>query len=343
MNRDNFPSSIRVDLEIAYSEGMKAVPDTSYTKLIEIVPSTSNSKIEVFYGDQPRMRRWRGERQAQTFNEYKMNINSDQWELTKSFKRKDFANDQSGGRLMQKAKEFGTEFELSKQQEFFEFLRNGASIMGFDKANLYDFNHRYVTSSGATISAVAAQSNMNLGGSALDAATLQLERAAYAQYVTDKNQKWGLQLTDILVYQGSANHKAAMELNNSSFTVEANTVKGTMTENVFKGSFNIMTTVYGLGTTDWISFALNFPQFKPVKVLSETVNPGFDNPRFTTLGLEPSNESSESFYRGEVAMGIEANFDYNPGYWFTTILHGSSSYSFTPLNNESQRVLYPNI
>lgn len=336
----DFPSTVRVDLEIKYSEGLKAVQDPSYLRLVEIVPTTSNSKVEVFYGDKPRLRRFRSERQPQKFNEYKLNMTTDGWELTHEVKKDELNRDQSGGLLMKKALEFGTAVETSKQIEFFEFLRNGSSIKGFDKAHLYDFNHRYVTSSGVTLS-VAAQSNMHLGGSQLDATTMQIERQRYAEYLTDQNKTWGLELTDVLVRKGSLNHKVAMELNNSQYTVEASTVKGQMTENVFKGSFNIMTTTYGIGASEWISFALNMPEFKPVKILSETVNPGFDNFEFTAIGLE--RESESSFWRNDVSMGVKGYFDYNPGYWFTTFLHGSSAYTFTPDDSESQRVLYPNL
>ncbi len=340
MDRSLFPTSLGVDLKIAFDQGIQAMADNAYTQLIEIVPSNSDSKKEVFYGDQPLMQRWRGERQAKDFYEYKLTLNADQWELSRKWKRKDVAHDQSGGVLITKAKNFGEAFEVTKQREFWDTLHNGTSIMGFDKANLFDFNHCYVDSTGITHG--SAQSNMHLGGSQLDATTLQLEKFRYTQIQTDQGNVWGLQLTHVGVLNGSLNHKLAMELSNSQFTVEANTVKGQMTENVFRGSFDIITTFYGLGASEWYSFALNMPEFKPIKVLSETVNPGFTNPRFTTVGLDPSNESDESFYNGYVKFGLEANFDYNPGYWFTANLHGSSAYVYTPVDQSRQRVLRPN-
>ena len=338
MDRSDFPASIRVDLAIKFSEGFRAATDEKWLQLVEVVPSTSNAKDEVFYGQKPLLRRWIGERQPQKFNEYRMRIGSDQWELTYRWKRKDLNNDQ-GKRLMALTMDFGNEVALSRQIRFWQFLRNGASIRGFNGANLYDFNQIYTDTSGATYGAV--QSNMHLGGSQLDATTLQLERHWFAELETDKpGIKWGLRLTDIAVYDGSVNHKAAMELNNSQFTVEASTTKGQMTQNVFQGSFNIMPTVYGIGASEWISFSTTLPQFKTVKVLSETVNPGFDTPRFTSIGFNDSQETDSSFDRGEVAIGAEMNYDYNPGYWFTTRLHGTSSYVFTETDLETQRPTY---
>lgn len=340
MNRDDFPASIRVDLNIAFNEGLKTVIDTSYLSLVEVVETTSNAKLETFYGADPTIRRWRGERQPQKFFEYKLNMNTDQWEGTRTYKRKDFNNDQ-GKRLLERAKNFGIMTELGKQKEFWTFLRNGVSTIGFDRANLFDSNHAFVDTSGVTRG--GNQSNIHAGGSQLDALTLQLEKQYYSDLLNDQGNKFGLELTDILVYQGSANHKAAMELNNSQFTVQASTVLGQMTPNVFQGSFNIMTTVYGIGASEWMSFSKSNPEFKIVKVLSETTNPGFNSPRFSALGIDPNNESSESFWRGEVSLGVELNFDYNPGYWFVSRLHGTTSYTFTPADSEIQRVLYPNL
>lgn len=339
MNQTDFPATIRVDLEVKFNEGIMAVADTSYTRLLEVVPSTSNAKVEVFYGDLPRLRRKRGEKQPQKFNEYKFTLLGDAWELTTEYKREDLNRQQSPVNfLMNRASSLGTALEVSKQQEFFEFLRNGSSMKGFDGANLYDFSHVYKTSAGATLGVV--QSNMHLGGSQLDTATMQLEQQYYAEIKSDLGKNLGLDLTDILVYQGSLNHKAAREISNSTYTVENSSSKGTFTENIFRGSFNIMTTTYGIGASEWISFSLKYPEFKPVKVLSETRNPGFDNPKFVSLGL--NEESPESFNLGIVKLGYEAYFDFNPGYWFTTRLHGSSAYTFTPSDSENQRVIYPN-
>lgn len=339
----DFPSTVRVDLAIKFSEGLRAKEDPSYLNLIEIVPTTSNSKQEVFYGELARLRRWNsGERKPKDFEEYKQNMTTQRWELTHEVKRDDLNRDQSPQKLlMKKAQDFGHAVALSKQIEFWDYLHNGSSVVGYDKEMFYGFNHRYVNSRGVSNSAVAAQSNMHLGGSQLDATTLQLERQHYTNILTDKNQKFGLRLTDVVVYDGSQNHKVAMELNNSQYTVEASTVKGQFTENVFKGSFNIIPTVYGLGMTEWISFALNIPEMKPVKVLSETVNPGFDNFEFKAIGLE--QESEGSFWRNDVSFGVLGFFDYNPGYWQTSRLHGSSAYVYAVDDLDSQRVSYPNV
>jgi phage major head subunit gpT-like protein len=339
---NDFPRSInRADLEIKFSEGLKGAEDPQFRQLIEVIPAASNAKEEVFYGDHPRLRRWKDERQPGQFNEYKLTINADAWEATRVWKRSELNRDASGGILRRKVMEFGNLVETSKMLEFWEFLHNGTSIKGFDKANLYDANHRYVDSKGVTISAVAAQSNLQLGGSQLDATTLRLEEQHYSDLLTDQNKKWGLQLTHVAVYQGSANHKNARELNNSQFTVEANTVKGQMTTNVFQGSFDIITFRDGFGASEWLSFALNLPEFKPVKVLSETMNPGFDNFEFETNGLDTPTD--DSFWRDHVGVGVKGYWDYNPGYWFTTNMHGSSSYSFTASDLENQRTRYPNL
>lgn len=340
LTKSDFPNTAnRVDLEVKFNAAMEAAVNTDHLQLLEIVPTTSSAKEEIFYGDKARLRRMRGERQPQKFNEYKMILTLDEWELTHAPDKKLLDDDQSPQKtLTTEVQNFGNAVASSKEAEFWEFLRNGASISGFDRARFFDFNHRYVTSSGVTISAVAAQSNMNLGGSGLDATTVQLDRQNYAGIRTDQNKPWGGRMTHVAVFDGSQNHKNAMELANSQFTVEASTVKGQMTQNVFKGAFNIITTVYGLGTTEWMSFDLSDPRYKPVKVLSHSVSPGFDNMEFSMLGLESDN----GFWRREVAFGVYGRWDYNPGYWQTAYLHGSSNYSFTPADTESQRVMYPN-
>lgn len=341
LGQADFPTTLSIDLEVKFNEGMKSIANQDWRRLIEVVPTDSNGKWEVFYGSNPRMRRFKAERQPQRFAEYKMNMNAERWELTMEYDRSEINRDQSGGILLNKISNFVGSVDVDLTQEFMEFLHNGSSIKGFDRANLYDFNHVYVDAKGATNTLVAAQSNMHLGGSQLDATIIQTEQFHYAQIKDDQNRSLGMRLTDVLVIQGSPNAIKARELNNSQFTVEASTVKGTMTENVFKGAFNIIETVYGFGASEWVSFALNNPEMKPVKVLSETRNPGFDSPRFSTVGID--SESDTSFWRGKVALGIEMNFGYNPGYWQTTRLHGSSGYVYTPADLENQRELYPNL
>lgn len=340
LGQADFPISLGVDLEIKFSEGMKSIANQDWRRMLDIVPSDSNGKVEVFYGSNPRMRRWKAERQGQRFAEYKLSLTAERFELTMEYDRTEVNRDQSGGVLLGKMDNFTGSVDVDLTQEFMEFLHNGSSIKGFDRANLFDSSHVYVDARGVTNTLVAAQGNMNLGGSQLDATTLQADQFIFAQIKDDQNRSLGMRLTDILVIQGSANAVKARELNNSQFTVEASTVKGTMTENVFKGSFNIIETVYGFGASEWVSLALNNPEMRPVKVLSETRNPGFDSPRFSTVGID--SESDTSFWRGKVAFGIEMNYGYNPGYWQTAFLHGSSAYVFTPADLENQRELYPN-
>lgn len=335
---DQYPATIRVDLDVAFQNGIEGVLDPSFRQLLEVIPTMSTAKQEVFYGDRQRLRRFRAERQPRTVNEYKQLITADEWELTHNVKASVLEDDQSGQILTNRITNFGTEVERSKMKEFWEYFRNGSSIMGFDKARFFDFNHRYVTSSGVTISAVAAQANMHLGGSGLDATTIQIIKRAISNFVSDTNQKLGSRLTHVVVYQDSDNHKNAMELANSQFTVQVATAKGANTVNVFKGSFDIISTQYGLGETEWIALDLSDSNRKPVKVLSHVKN-GFDNEEFSQLDLESDN----GFWRRELAYGVYGRWDYNPGYWMTSYLVGTSNYTFTPDDFENQRALYPNV
>lgn len=337
----DFPSTITVDLDIKFSEGMKSAQTAEWRPLIEVVPTTANAKKEIFYGSIPRLRRWKDERQGGKFAEYLLNMNTDRWEKTVEYDRAELNQDQSGGVLLNKVTSFTTQVQADLTQEFWEFLHNGSSIKGFDGANFYSANHSYVNSSGASTNpSQAQQSNIHLGGSQFNATTLQLEQFHYAQIKDDTNRPMGLKLTDVAVLRGSENAKTARELINSTFTVEASTVKGQMTQNVFQGQFNLIEFDYGFGASEWVTFANNIPEMKPVKVLSQTRNPGFDTPRFSTVGIE--QESDTSFWRGKVGMGIEMHFDFNPGYFQTTRLHGSSGYVFTPADLESQRSRFPN-
>lgn len=346
MTQDDFKQSLnRADLEIKFNEGLRSAVRDDYSAMIEVVESASNSKMEVFYGDKPNLRRWHGVKKPQEFEEYKLNITADGWELTYEWKEADLNREADpAGYLRREVQSFGYEFAKTKEDEFFKFLRNGVSVNGFDRHPLYGPSHSYVNAEGATNSAVAGQANVHWGGSQLDATTLQLEQAHYVGLRTDKNRPWGLPMTHVLVKEGSVNHKNAKELSNSQFTVESSTAKGQMTQNIFQGSFNIISTQsVHWGDSEWASFALGDGRFKPVKVLSETKNPGYTNPKVLFIGVDGNNMSESRFWRGDVAASVESYFDYNPGYWMTTRLHGSSTYSPTVEDLESQRVLLPNI
>lgn len=335
LTQSEFPKSVAKDLEIAFKEGREIGSDRAYRALIKVVPTTSTVKEEVFYGDKGLLRRFRGERQPQKFNEYKQNMTLDDWEYTISVKRQILDDDQSGGVLRSKVKNFGQVVESSLDKETWEFLHNGTSIAGFDGRNLYDFFHRYVTSKGEALG--VTQSNMHLGGSQLDATTLQLENQHYAELQSDQGKPLGMKLTHIAVKRGSVNAKNARELSNSQYTVE--TAKQTFTENVFKGSFSLIEFDYGFGASEWISFDLSSADVKPINVLSHAVSPGFDNLEYT----QQLEDSSTGFWRNELAFGVFGRFDWNPGDWRTTRLHGSSAYTFTPSDFDAVRTLYPNV
>lgn len=337
--KSDFPESVRVDLRVAYDEGRQAVANPDYKQLIRVETTTSDAKKHVFYGDKGRLRRFRGERQPQKFNEYEFMLKADEWELTHTVKKSVIENDQSGGILRSKIQNFGTAVETSLEIETMEYLRNGSSVLGFDNKRLFDFFHTYTTSDGRVINDFvgATQSNMHLGGSQLDATILQLERSAYAQIKSDKGKALGARLTHVLVQEGSNNHKNAMELSNSTFTVEASTVKGQMTTNVFKGSFGILTSVYGFGASEWFTFDLSDPEARPIIVLSHVQN-GWENMEYTEL----LSDSTNGFWRNELAYGVRGKFDWNPGDWRTARLRGTSDYTFVPSDNERQVVSAPN-
>jgi phage major head subunit gpT-like protein len=338
LTKDNFPQSLAVDLEVAYKEGREEVgSNVMYNNIIRIVPTTSNAKQEVFYGDKGRLRRFRGERQPKAFYEYKQNMTLDDWEYTISVKRTVLDDDQSGGVLRNKVKNFGRVIESSLEAETFEFLHNGTSIIGFDGKQLFHKFHTYKDSNG--VDHGQTQSNLHMGGSQLDATILQLEMAHYAELTSDTGKPIGMKLTDIFVKRGSANAKSARELSNSQFTVEASTVKGTMTTNVFSGAFTLNEFDYGFGNTEWFSADLSDPETKPVIVLSHSVSPGFNNLEYT----QQLEDSYTGFMRNEFLFGVFGRFDWNPGDWRCINLHGSSAYTFTPSDSSSQRALYPNV
>lgn len=331
-----FPESLRVDLDVAYNEAMKPTVNSDWRRLIEVVPTTSSAKVETFYGDKGRLRRMRGERQPQKFNEYKQTITLDEWEMTMTVKRDVLADDPSGSKLRQMVTDFGTEVASSLEAETWEFLRKGVSITGFDGANLFSESHVYKTSTGVTLGSV--QSNLHRGGSQLDATTLRLTQQAMAQWTTDQGKPLGARVTDVVVRRGSLNAKTARELANSQFTVEASTAKGTMTENIFRGSFNIVEVDYGFGATEWAALDLSAPSRKPIKVLSHSTDAGFDSLEFSQL----TEDSENGFWRNEYAFGVYGRFDWNPGYWYTAYLHGASDYTSTDSDLERVRVKYPN-
>lgn len=338
LSKSNLPETMAVDLNIAFSRGFETAGKDTWKPTVEVVPARGTAKIETFYGDKGRLRRFRGERQPQGFREYKNVLTLDTWEQTETISKDDLADipdEARAGALRTKIGDFTNSVSSSLEAEYWEFLHNGTSITEAFGKNLFDFFHTYKDSTGKITG--PTQSNMHLGGSQLDATTLQLDQQAFAELQTDTGKPWGGMLTHVAVKRGSINAKNARELSNSQFTVEASTVKGQMTENVFQGAFNIIEFDYGFGASEWLSMDLSSGQYKPVKVLSHVDN-GINNPEFTVQ----TEGSHDDFWRRDWAYGVAMRFDLNPGYWQSVRLHGSSSYTFTPADSESQRVKYPN-
>lgn len=327
LTKDNFPQSLKVDLQTAYQEGRDEFSSREYRELIEVVPTTSSAKVEVFFGNRGRLQRFRGERQPKEFFEYKNTLTLDDWELTRTVKRQVLDDDQSGSMLRRKVQEFGNQVERSLKQETEEFLRDGVSQLAFNGQPLFGPSHIYRDSNG--VNHGTAWSNVNWGGSQLDATTLQLDSRYFAELKGDDGAVLGMQLTHVGVKRGSNNHKSAMELSNSQYTVETTSFK----ENIFKGAFTILPMDYGMGASEWYSFDLSQSDMKPIKVLSHIVSPGFDNLEYTQL-LE---DSDTGFWRNEFAFGVFGRFDWNVGDPRTAYLHGSSSYSVTASDLERQK------
>lgn len=332
----NFPMSLKADLRVTYEEGRRAASNADWRNLTTIEPTTSNSKIVVFYGDKNRLRRFRGERQPQKFNEYKQVITLDDWEYTETVKRQVLDDDQSGGQLKRKVGNFAKAVDTSLQIEAEEYLRKGTSQTCFDTNQYFGRNHVYTDTSGATRGTL--WTNFEVGGSQLDATTVQLEQQHFANLKGDTDKKLGMRLTHVGVANGSINHKTAMELANSQYTIEVSTSKGANTTNVFQGAFGIIPFDYGLGDSEWYGFDLSGPE-KPMMVLNHSVSPGIDNMDYTQL-LE---NSDTGFWRNEFAFGVFGRFDFNPGDPRTARLHGTTTWTSEFAEDlERNRVLEPN-
>lgn len=336
LTEDNFPQSLRADLAIAYEEGRQPTADLSYRELIEVVPTTSSAKIEVFYGDKGKIRRFRGERQPQNFNEYKQTITLDDWEYTETIKRQVLDDDQSGGKLREMVGNFGRAVDISLQRETQEHLRRGTSYRGFD-TNMFFGTHVYTTSSGATLG--TPYTNFLTGGSQVAVSTIQAVSQYFAQLKSDTGNVFGLKLTHVGVKRGTDNERVAKEIANSQFTVQISTERGANTKNVFQGAFDIIPMDYGIGDTEWFAFDLSDPMRKPVKVLSHTISPGFGNLEYTQL----LQDSDTGFWRNEFAFGVFGRFDWNPGDPRTAILYGSTTWVDPNTDLERGRVSQPNM
>lgn len=337
MDKEQFPVGLKADLAVAFSEGRQAANDQEWRQLIDVVPTTSSAKTEVFYGDKGELRRWRGERQPSAFSEYKQVITLDDWEMTETIKRQVLDDDQTGGLLRRMIGNFGLAVETSLKKKTEEHLRRGVSYKCFDTNMFFSDNHVYTDSSGATRGTV--QSNMDLGGSQLDTSTISADERAFASLLSDKDHVLGMRLTHVGVKRGSANHRVAREIANSQYTIEVSTVKGAMTNNIFQGAFGIIPMDYGIGDTEWYTFDLSDPAYKPVKVLSHSVSPGFNNLEYTQL----LTDSDTGFWRNEFAFGVFGRFDWNPGDWRTARFHGITTWTDPDDTDfERRRVLQPN-
>lgn len=321
IGKNRVPKAVRIDLETSFDEGREVGSDGQYRKLLRMETTNGEGQEVVFYGDKGRLRRFKDERQPQNINEYSYLARVKTWEMTHAIRRETVEDDRSGV-LLQKAQNFGTAVEESLDAYTIEFLRLGSSTIGFDKAPLFSESHRYVTSSGATVDSVDAQSNMNLAGLALGATSVQDLREHFANIKSDKDKPMNMRLTDILVKEGSDNQKAALELANSQYTVETSSARGGFTENIYRGSFNVMTTVYSIGASEWFGFDLSDPEMRPI-VMLEHASAGVNNLEFTAQ-LE---DSHDGFWRNSYAFGVRTRVGWNPGDWRSAYLYGSSNWS----------------
>jgi phage major head subunit gpT-like protein len=338
MDKEQFPQGLRADLAVAFSEGRKAYNSQEWRELIDVVPTTSSSKLEVFYGDKTELRRWRGERQPSTFYEYKQVITLDDWEMTETVKRQVLDDDQTGGLLRRTIGNFGLAVETSLKKKTEEHLRRGVSYRCFDTNMFFGLNHVYTDTSGSTRGIV--QANWERGGSQLDTSTISADESHFAKLQTDRGHVMGLRLTHVGVKRGSNNHVVARQIANSQFTIEIATVKGANTQNIYQGAFGIIPMDYGLGDSEWYSFDLSDPAYKPVKVLSHSISPGFNNLEYSQL----LTDSDTGFWRNEFAFGIFGRFDWNPGDWRVAYLHGTSAAWTDPETDlERQRIAHPNM
>lgn len=339
LTRDDFPESLKADLAVAYEEGKQTVVDESWRQLVEVVPTASTAKVEVFYGDKSEIRRFRGERQPSTFYEYKQTITLDDWEMTEVIKRQVLDDDRSGGYLKRKIGDFGLAVQVSLSRKTQEHLRRGTSYKCFDTNMFFGQLHTYTDSKGNTHGPATAQSNFEAGGSQLDSTTLQVVQKHFAGLVSDREHVLGMRLTHVGVRRGTANAKTARELANSQYTVEISTAKGANTTNIFKGSFDIIDFDYGIGDSEWYAFDLSDPSRKPIKVLSHSISPGFNNLEYSQL----LTESDTGFWRNEFAFGVFGRFDWNPGDWRTAKLFGTTTWTDPDDDDfERRRELEPN-
>lgn len=320
--QNDFPMSMKADMAVAFEEGRIPVAQQEWRQLCEIVPTTSSAKKEVFYGDVIDLRRFRSERQPHNFWEYCQTITLDDWELTRTVKRTVMDDDQSGGYIKDKIRDFGHQVDVSRQRLAEEHLRRGTSYRCFDTNMFFSINHVYTDCKGASHGPTAPQANFHVGGSQVAASTVQRDASWFAHLVSDRSHPLGAKMTHIGVRRGTDNHKNAMELANSQYTVEVSTVKGTFTENVFKGAYGIIPFDYGIGDSEWYSFDLSQASRKPIKILSHSISPGFDNLEYTQL-LE---DSDTGFWRNEFAFGVWGRFGFNPGDWRTAYLHGTTTW-----------------
>jgi phage major head subunit gpT-like protein len=337
--RTNFPQTLKADLEVEYREGRRRAEDPSYKQILDVVRTSADSKRIVFLGGKGRLRRFRGERQPSGFNEYSYIATLDEWEKTIPVQRTVLDDDQSGGMLKRAVTNFSESIETSLVQETWEALRNGASYKAWDRANFFDFNHAYVNSSGATVSAGSTYSNMNLGGLGVSTSTIA-DAQRHFSYVLkqDDGSNWGGRLTHVVVARGSDNAINAKEIANSQFTVLGSATRGSNTTNVWQGAFDVVEVDYGIGASEWIALDLSDPNFKPLIMLSHSTSPGYENMEYTQL-LE---DSETGFWRNEFNFGVYGRFDWNYGDPRTAYLFGVSSYSFTAPDLERQRRQDPN-
>lgn len=341
LTKSDFPQSMSVDalaadLMIAQGEGRGRMIDKEYTRLIEVVPTSSDSKLETFFGEKGRFRRFRGERQPQIFYEYKSLLMLDDWEYTETVKRQVLDDDQTGGALRNRIGDFGYAAEVDLKRRTEEHLRRGTSYKCFDTNMFFSQNHVYTDTKGATHG--TKWSNFFVGGSQVSPTTIQLTAQHFANIKTDRDTMWMGRLTDVGVRRGTANEVTAREIANSQYTVDVSTVKGSNTTNVWRGSFGIITFDHGIGHSEWYGFDLSGSE-KPIKVLNHTVSPGWDNLEYTQL----LQNSETGFWRNEFVFGYFGRFDWNPGDPRTACLYGTTTWTDPDdADLERRRVLEPN-
>lgn len=289
LTKSEMPVSLEKALRSEFQAGRREAlsqGDYYWNQITTVVGSNAADEKFHMFGARGKMRLWTDERKPEKFNEYSYIVTNKDYEKSIAVDR-DLLEDDQTGEVRRYVREWGWDYDRDVEDILLAHLRQGSSNLCYDGQYFFDTDHAEASS--------GTQTNMR-GASLISASMVQDIVTRFTNFKDDKGMPAHSKFTHLVVYKGSSNHWASLELSQSAISIEATYNK----TNIFKGLFQVIPVEYGITVNEMIALDLS----GMVKPLVVTDRKGFRNPNFTAL----ENTSDSGFHRREYVYGIDNRF-----------------------------------